>query len=81
LPDYYNEWETICSGLYKLRIENQLAEKVTLLPVLSTKHLENEPAWRRAYVLLGFIMNAYIWGPAKALKVRLKPGEQKSPND
>ncbi len=73
LPEYYEEWENIGSKLYTLRIEKQLAGKLTNLRTLSTKNLVHEPEWRRAYVLLGFITNAYIWGCKETPKVRLKP--------
>ena len=74
LPEYYEAWESICSNLSTLlRIEKQLAYKVAKLPILSTKNLVHEPEWRRAYVLLGFIANAYIWGSKEPLGVRLKP--------
>ena len=70
LPEYYEAWESICSNLYILRIEEQLAEKVAALPALNTNQLVNEPEWRRAHVLLGFITNAYIWGSKQSLEVR-----------
>ncbi len=73
LPEYYEAWERICSNLYALRIKKQLSGKIAGLPLLSTKELEHEPQWRRAYVLLGFITNAYIWGSREPLKVRLNP--------
>lgn len=68
LPEYYEAWESICSNLCTLlRIEKQLAIEVGELPILSTKNLAREPEWRRAYVLLGFIANAYIWGSREPL--------------
>ncbi len=80
LPKYYEEWEEICSNLYTLRIEKKLAGKVTSLPTLSTNNLVHEPEWRRAYVLLGFITNAYIWGCKETPNVRLKPRTKNKPN-
>ena len=74
LPMYYKAWEDICANLYKLRINNQLTDRVARLAVLNTTHLKNEPEWRRAYVLLTFIASAYIWGPEKPLEVRLSKG-------
>ena len=71
LPSYYEAWETICSNLYTLRINGWLEDKVARLLMLETKHLISEPQWQRAYVLLGFIMNAYIWGPKEPLEVGL----------
>ena len=70
LPDYYGAWERICANLYTLRSEGRLADEVSNLPVLSTEVLAHEPEWRRAYVLLGFIAHAYIWGSQEPSKVR-----------
>lgn len=71
LPEYYEAWEAICSRLYTLRTEKQLVGKIADLHVLSSENLVHEPEWRRAYVLLGFIANAYIWGSQEPLEVRL----------
>ena len=70
LPNHYKAWETICANLYTLCIKNQLAGQVAALPILSTEKLLHEPEWRRAYVLLGFITHAYIWGSPKPSNVR-----------
>ena len=70
LPKYYAPWETISSNLYTLRVEKKLASKIAQLPMLTTHHLTNRSEWRRAYVLLGFIANAYIWGLGKPKEVR-----------
>ncbi|OGM47649.1 indoleamine 2 [Aspergillus bombycis] len=32
------------------------------MPILSVLHLQTEPEWRRAYVLLTFMLHGYIWG-------------------
>ena len=70
LPSYYAPWETISSNLYTLRVEKKLASTIAQLPMLTTHHLTNKPEWRRAFVLLGFIANAYIWGLGKPKEVR-----------
>ena len=70
LPEYYREWEAIGSDLYGLRIRDELTAKVQQLPLLGADFLTHEPEWRRAFVLLGFIAHAYIWGPLKPLEVR-----------
>ena len=69
LPPYYNVWESICSNLSTLRLSGALTSKVAEMPVLDTQHLTNEAEWRRAYVLLGYIAHAYIWGPEEPLDV------------
>ena len=70
LPKYYAPWETISSNLYILRVEKKLASTIAQLPILTTHHLTNKSEWRRAYLLLGFIANAYIWGSGKPKEVR-----------
>ena len=70
LPKYYAPWEAISSNLYTLRVERKLASKIAQLPMLTTHHLTDKSEWRRAYVLLGFIANAYIWGFGKPKEVR-----------
>ena len=72
LPKYYAPWETISSNLYTLRVEKKLASIIAQLPMLTTHHLTNKSEWRRAYVLLGFIANAYIWGFGKPKEVRAR---------
>ena len=70
LPKYYAPWETLSSNLYTLRVGKKLAGTIAQLPMLTTCHLTNTPEWRRAYVLLGFIANAYIWASGKPKEVR-----------
>ena len=70
LPNYYEAWELLCSNLYALRVGKQLVDKVARVPLLTTAHLADESEWRSAYVLLGFIANAYIWGSEKPIGVR-----------
>lgn len=44
---------------------------VDALPILSTSRLQCESEWRRAYVVLGFISNSYIWGLEQPKEVGL----------
>lgn len=63
LPDpYYNKWEAIAANLQALVLSGRLRGIIGKLPVLSTVGLEHESEWRRAYSLLCFMLNAYIWG-------------------
>lgn len=67
LPDpYYRLWEDIVSRLHHLILSKTIRQAVDCLPVLSTYRLRSDSEWRRAYVVLGFISNAYIWGLEKA---------------
>lgn len=69
LPPYYDVWETICSNICTLRISGALTANVARMPMMNTEHLTGEPQWRRAYVLLGYMAHAYIWGPEDPLEV------------
>ncbi len=70
LPAYYEPWEALCSDLHPLRVQQKLGSRVAQLPSLTTAYLVNNSEWRRAYVILGFIASAYIWGAQKPLEVR-----------
>jgi indoleamine 2,3-dioxygenase len=68
LPDpYYDPWEDITANLRSLIVGKEIRLAVDDLPILSTSRLRTEAEWRRAYVVLGFISNSYIWAlePAK----------------
>ncbi|RAL16895.1 indoleamine 2,3-dioxygenase [Aspergillus homomorphus CBS 101889] len=58
---YYDPWECLLSDLPRLLVEGLAREEIDRLPVLSTKRLSSEPMWRRAYVILSFLAQAYIW--------------------
>ncbi|MCJ1477016.1 hypothetical protein MMC13_005687 [Lambiella insularis] len=63
LPDpYYNRWEAVVANLQALILSRRLREVVNRLPVLSTARLYQPAEWRRAYLLLAFMTNGYIWG-------------------
>ncbi|KAG5292378.1 indoleamine 2,3-dioxygenase subfamily [Histoplasma ohiense] len=63
LPDpYYAKWESIAANLQALLLSHRLRPTIDAMPILSTAKLKTEPEWRRAYVLLVFMLHAYIWG-------------------
>ncbi|EAW09952.1 indoleamine 2,3-dioxygenase [Aspergillus clavatus NRRL 1] len=63
LPDpYYAKWEWIVSNLQSLLHSGRIREAVDHMPILSTSYLHSEDEWRRAYVLLTFILHGYVWG-------------------
>ncbi|OJD26733.1 hypothetical protein ACJ73_01888 [Blastomyces percursus] len=63
LPDpYYAKWESIVTNLQALLLSHRLRPTIDNMPILSTAKLKSEPEWRRAYVLLAFMLHAYIWG-------------------
>jgi len=70
LPDpYYARWEAIASNLQGLLLSKRIRETVDRLPTLSTSYLQSESEWRRAYVVLVFILHAYVWGGHKPEEV------------
>lgn len=70
LPDpYYARWEAIASNLQGLLLSKRIRETVDRLPTLSTSYLQSESEWRRAYVVLVFILHAYVWGGHKPQEV------------
>ncbi|KAL2793600.1 Indoleamine 2,3-dioxygenase [Aspergillus keveii] len=66
LPDpYYSKWEWIVSNIQSLLMSRRIRRTVDTMPMLSTSYLREEPEWRRAYSILGFILHAYVWGGTK----------------
>ncbi|KAL2854987.1 Indoleamine 2,3-dioxygenase [Aspergillus pseudoustus] len=66
LPDpYYSKWEWIVSNIQSLLLSRRIRRVVDAMPMLSTEYLHEEPEWRRAYSILGFLLHAYVWGGTK----------------
>jgi len=66
----YDKWERISANFQSLILSKRLRSIVDALPVLPTSHIDTEPEWRRAYVILVFMAHGYIWGgdrPAERL--------------
>ncbi|KAH8427068.1 indoleamine 2,3-dioxygenase [Aspergillus melleus] len=62
LPNpYFEPWETIATNIVSLVSTRKLRGAIQSMPVLSTEELTSEAEWRRAYVLLVFIIQAYVW--------------------
>ncbi|KAE8349670.1 Indoleamine 2,3-dioxygenase [Aspergillus coremiiformis] len=62
---YYWPWEHIVRDLPVHIQAGTIRQAVEELPVLSTSELQGEPEWRRGYLLLAYLSNAYIWGGEK----------------
>lgn len=64
LPVYYNPWEDLASKLSVLNTEKHTKQAILALPELevNNQHLTCEESWRRAYVVLTFLGQSYIWG-------------------
>jgi len=56
------EWEKILASLPSLLHAGGIRRLVDIMPTLSVAALQSEPELRRAYVILGFLSHAYIWG-------------------
>ncbi|KAJ5769417.1 hypothetical protein N7520_003976 [Penicillium odoratum] len=75
LPDpYYAKWEAIAANLQPLLLSKRIRGIVDRLPVLSTAYLRADDEWRRAYVVLVFMLHGYVWGgdrPAERIPPQL----------
>lgn len=70
IPDpYYAKWEAIVSNLQALVLSKRLRQTIDNLPVLSTSYLHSDAEWRRAYVVLVFMLHGYVWGGDKPAEV------------
>ena len=67
---YFAPWENLASQLPHLIQSGQIRHLIESLPILFPSRLQTEPEWRRAYVVLGFLTHAYIWGGEKPKDVR-----------
>ncbi|KAH1370775.1 hypothetical protein KXV74_007096 [Aspergillus fumigatus] len=73
LPDpYYAKWEWIASNLQSLLHSGRIRDVVNCLPILQTRYLHSEDEWRRAYVVLTFMLHGYVWG-GKTPEERIPP--------
>lgn len=61
---YYRPWEDIVHDLPSLIQSGHVRDRIRQLPVLSAndEHLPDEREWQRAYVVLSYLMHAWIWG-------------------
>ena len=66
--DYFAPWEDLMTALPDLNKTKQLRSAVHELPErdFSDATLSSEEEWRRAYVILCFIGQSYIWGEGQA---------------
>lgn len=62
--EYYRQWEAVANSLPSLLLSKKIRSVVDRLPVLKVKQelIEDLAQLRRAYSVLCFITNAYIWG-------------------
>ncbi|PYI07907.1 IDO-domain-containing protein [Aspergillus sclerotiicarbonarius CBS 121057] len=66
LPDpYYAKWEWVVSNLQALLTSRRIRDVVDHMSLLSTSYLHSEGEWRRAYVVLVFMLHGYVWGGSR----------------
>jgi hypothetical protein len=58
------------NNFQSLLLSKRLRTVIDRLPIIPAVHLETEPEWRRAYSILAFMANGYIWGGEKPSEVR-----------
>lgn len=58
----YETWEDLASQLPNLIQTSQIRGRIERMPVYTTEHLQTEPEWRRACVIMGYLAHAYVWG-------------------
>ncbi|RFU31139.1 hypothetical protein B7463_g5215, partial [Scytalidium lignicola] len=66
---YYQPWELIVHNLPLLLRSGLLRKRVDELPTLSTSHLYMESEWQKAYLLLSYLSQAYIWGGSQPSEI------------
>lgn len=60
--EYYQPWETVVNNLPSLILTKRIRSVIDKLPVLETTQLTTVEEYRRAYLALGFLAHAYVWG-------------------
>ena len=66
---YYAPWETLVQDLSRHLQDKTLRSRVHELPLIPVDHLAIEAEWRRAYLILTFLANGYVWGGDHAAEV------------
>ena len=75
LPGHYEQWETIIDVLPQLLKEWKLRDKIKELPLLpvSDSWLPTERHWQRAYCVLTFLSQGYLWERGESGTVSILP--------
>lgn len=69
--ELYAPWERLAHNIPGLIKNTTLRHEIKALDILSTDSLRCDTEWRRAYVILAFLAQAYIWGGDIPEQVRL----------
>lgn len=75
LPEVYEKWEDMARELPKLIATRRVREEVKSLPLLPVldQDLPTERHWERAYAVLTFISQGYLWEGGESDPVSLLP--------
>jgi indoleamine 2,3-dioxygenase len=60
--NYYEKWDDLISKLPNLISSHKINDEIQHLPILNASNLSSELEFRRAYVVLAFLVHAYVWG-------------------
>lgn len=64
----YNKWDEIISCLPNLISSQSLRREIDALPYIDPAEISSDLEYQRAYVVLAFLIHAYVWGDATGLK-------------
>ena len=68
--EYYKPWEDIMAAFPELVRSRIIRRQIDQMSILTTSQLETQPEWQRAYSILAFMAQGYIWSGDKPLEVR-----------
>lgn len=58
---YYDAWDDIIPRLSSLIADGGLMKEIQELPLLAIHHLQDASEYRRAYVVLAFLIHGHVW--------------------
>ncbi|KAJ3382511.1 hypothetical protein HDU92_004741 [Lobulomyces angularis] len=62
LPNFYRHWDYLFENLIPFIRDRTIRTKILELPMFTVDNLETEADWDRAYLVLSFLGQTYIWG-------------------
>jgi indoleamine 2,3-dioxygenase len=70
---YFASWEIIVDNLPVLIMNKRVHHAIESLPIITVDSLSSLSERRRAYMLLSFMLHAYVWNGEKPSEVRNRP--------
>jgi indoleamine 2,3-dioxygenase len=61
LPSYFSAWDGLASNIPTAIAAKSLRSDIARLPIISAAKLTNQAQLHRAFVVLGFLVHAYVW--------------------